>query len=160
MPTNLYGPNDNFDLNNSHVLPALIRKIYTAHIENQPETIVWGTGTPRREFLYVYDLADALVYLMNNYTNPEHINVGVGYDVSIKELAELIRDIIGYAGNLVFDSSKPDGTPQKLLNVDKLSRQGWKAQTSLEEGVKKTVTWYTSHNQQLIKQQHTTREIQ
>lgn len=142
MPTNLYGPGDNFDLNNSHVLPALMRKFIEAKAANQPSVTVWGTGTPRREFLYVDDLADAVVHLMNTYDGSEITNIGVGEDVSIKELAELIQRIVGYEGKLEFDTTKPDGTPRKLLDVSRLKNLGWVAPTDLETGIRKTVEWY------------------
>ncbi|HJS53609.1 MAG TPA: GDP-L-fucose synthase [Chitinophagaceae bacterium] len=136
MPTNLYGPNDNYDLKNSHVLPALLRKFHEAKIKNQPEVIVWGTGTPRREFLHVDDMADACVFLMKKYNEPGLINVGVGADLSIKELAEMIKEIAGYQGKIVFDPSKPDGTPRKLMDVSIISELGWKPQIKLNEGIK------------------------
>jgi len=142
MPTNLYGPNDNFDLQNAHVLPALIRKFHEAKVADQKEVVVWGTGSPRREFLYIEDLADACVFFMNNYNSSEIINIGVGKDISIRELALMVKEIVDYNGELVFDTSKPDGTPRKLLDVSKLSSLGWKAKTSLEEGIKKTYEWY------------------
>lgn len=135
MPTNLYGPNDNYDLKNSHVLPALLRKFHEAKIEDQPEVTVWGSGLPRREFLHADDMADACVFLMKNYNEEGLINIGVGEDLSIKELAELIKDIVGYKGKIVFDASKPDGTPRKLMDVSKLSSLGWKASISLKEGI-------------------------
>jgi GDP-L-fucose synthase len=135
MPTNLYGPNDNYDLNNSHVLPALIRKIHEAREKGAKEVTVWGSGTPKREFLHADDLADACVYLMKEYNEAGLVNIGVGEDISIKELAELIKDIIGFKGNLVFDTSKPDGTPRKLLDVSKLHSMGWKAKISLRQGI-------------------------
>jgi GDP-L-fucose synthase len=135
MPTNLYGPNDNYDLKNSHVLPALLRKFHEAKIADQPEVVVWGSGNPRREFLHADDMADACVYLMKNYNEPGLINIGVGEDLTIKELAELIKNIVGYKGRIVFDSSKPDGTPRKLMDVTKLSSIGWKASVSLKEGI-------------------------
>lgn len=142
MPTNLYGYNDNFDLESSHVLPALMRKIHDAKENNVPEVTVWGTGSPLREFLFVDDLADALVFLMNEYSGEEHVNVGTGTDVSIKELAQLICKVVGYKGKLVFDTSKPDGTPKKLLDVSKINSLGWEAAVSLEEGIRKTYEWY------------------
>ena len=142
MPTNLYGPGDNFNLENSHVMPALIRKFHDAKINNLPEVEVWGTGTPRREFLHVDDLADASVYLMNNYDDAEFVNVGVGEDVTIKELAETVKEIVGYKGKLEFDTSKPDGTPKKLLDVTKLNNMGWKADIRLNEGIKSTYDWF------------------
>ena len=135
MPTNLYGPNDNYDLNTSHVLPALLRKFHEAKTQNQPEVIVWGSGTPRREFLHADDMADACVFLMKNYNEEGLINIGVGEDLSIKELAEMIKEITDYKGKIVFDSSKPDGTPRKLMDVAKLSALGWKASLSLREGI-------------------------
>lgn len=142
MPTNLYGYNDNFDLETSHVLPALMRKVHEAKENNAPEVTIWGTGSVLREFLFVDDLADALVFLMNEYSGEEHVNVGTGTDVSIKELAQLICKVIGYNGKLVFDTSKPDGTPKKLLNVSKINSLGWKAATELEDGIRKTYEWY------------------
>jgi len=135
MPTNLYGPNDNYDLNTSHVLPALLRKFHEAKVEKKPELVVWGSGTPRREFLHADDMADACVFLMKNYNEPGLINIGIGVDISIKELAEMIKDIVGYNGKIVFDSSKPDGTPRKLMDVSKLSALGWKASMNLNEGI-------------------------
>ena len=135
MPTNLYGPNDNYDLKNSHVLPALLRKFHEAKINDQPEVTVWGSGTPRREFLHADDMADACVFLMKNYNEEGMINIGVGEDLSIKELAEMIKEITNYKGKIVFDSSKPDGTLRKLMDVSKLSSLGWKASISLKEGV-------------------------
>ncbi|QOR77021.1 MAG: GDP-L-fucose synthase [Thermoflavifilum sp.] len=137
MPTNLYGINDNFDLETSHVLPALLRKFHEARVRGIPEVVVWGTGKPRREFLYVDDLADACVYLMNLEEEPNLVNIGTGEDISIAELAELIRQIVGYQGNIVYDTSKPDGTPRKLLDVSLLHRLGWHHRTSLEEGIRK-----------------------
>ncbi len=136
MPTNLYGPNDNYDLTTSHVLPALIRKFHEAKENGSSEVTVWGSGTPKREFLYADDLADACVFLMQTYNEPGLVNVGVGEDVSIKELAEMVSDITGFEGNIVFDSSKPDGTPRKLMNVDKLHSFGWHHRISLQEGLK------------------------
>jgi len=142
MPTNLYGPNDNFDLETSHVLPALIRKFHEAKVNDKDEVVIWGTGKPRREFLHVDDLADALLYLMNNYSGDQFVNVGVGKDISILELAELIKDIVGFEGEIVNDLSKPDGTPRKLLDVTRLNDLGWEAQISLEEGIKDTYEWF------------------
>ena len=142
MPTNLYGPGDNFDLENSHVLPALIRKFHEAKIAQKPEVVIWGTGKPKREFLYVDDMADATVFLMENYSDEQIVNVGVGQDISIRELAETVKNIVGYDGNLVFDSSKPDGTPRKLLDVSRLSALGWQATTSLQQGIESTWRWY------------------
>ncbi len=137
MPTNLYGPNDNYDLKNSHVLPALIRKIHEAKISNAPSVVIWGTGTPMREFLHADDLADACYYLIQNYDEPEFVNVGVGEDIAIKDLAALIKKIVGYDGTIDHDLSKPDGTPRKLMDVSKLTGLGWKAKTSLEDGIRK-----------------------
>lgn len=142
MPTNLYGYQDNFDLETSHVLPALIRKIHEAKIDKRKEVEIWGTGAPLREFLFVDDLANALLFLMQHYTEEEHVNVGTGIDISIRELAQLICKIVGYSGALVFNSAKPDGTPKKLLDVTKINRLGWKAEVSLEEGIRKTYQWY------------------
>ena len=142
MPTNLYGPGDNFNLENSHVMPALIRKFHDAKINKLPEVEVWGTGTPKREFLHVDDMADASVYLMINYDGEEFVNVGVGEDVSIKELAEIVKDTVGFEGELKFDTSKPDGTPRKLLNVSKLNKAGWNAKISLKVGVESTYKWF------------------
>jgi GDP-L-fucose synthase len=138
MPTNLYGPNDNYDLNNSHVLPALLRKFHEANTNNEPQVTVWGSGNPRREFLHADDLASACVFLMRSYNEPGIINVGVGEDISIRELALMIRNIIGYNGEIVFDSSKPDGTPRKLMDVSKLSALGWNSSIHLKEGIRNT----------------------
>jgi GDP-L-fucose synthase len=146
MPTNLYGINDNFDLNKSHVLPALIRKIHEAKIANQKEVVMWGTGKPKREFLYVDDLADACLYLMQHYSDELHVNVGTGEDIEIRELAYLIKDIIGYKGNIISDLSKPDGTQRKLLDVSKLHQLGWKHQVKLEEGIRNVYEWYLNQS--------------
>jgi GDP-L-fucose synthase len=135
MPTNLYGPNDNYDLNNSHVLPALLRKFHSAKIDGHPTVTVWGSGSPLREFLHVDDLADACMFLMANYNEAELVNIGTGTDITIKDLALLIKKISGYSGKLEFDSSKPDGTPRKLMDVSKLHNLGWKHKISLEEGI-------------------------
>jgi GDP-L-fucose synthase len=148
MPTNLYGPNDNYDLNNSHVLPALLRKFHTAKIENIPSVEVWGSGTPKREFLHVDDLAEATVFLAKNYSGEELVNVGTGVDVTIRELAETIKDVVGYEGKLHFDASKPDGTPRKLMDVSKLNNLGWKHKLELREGIKKV---YANLEQELLK---------
>jgi GDP-L-fucose synthase len=147
MPTNLFGINDNFDLQTSHVLPALIRKIIDAKKSNAPAVTIWGTGTPRREFLFVDDMADACIYLMNHYHGNEFVNIGVGEDVTILEVATIIKEEVGYTGSLVFDTSKPDGTPQKLLDVSALHQLGWKAKTSLREGIRKTIAWYLENKQ-------------
>ncbi|MCK4744654.1 GDP-L-fucose synthase [Candidatus Parcubacteria bacterium] len=142
MPTNLYGPNDNFDLKNSHVLPALIKKFHEAKEKNKKEVVLWGTGSPKREFLHVDDLADACVFLMNNYNNSNIINIGTGKDISIKELAELIKKIVEFNGNIKWDTSNPDGTPRKLLNVSCLRNLGWKHKIKLKQGIKNTYEWY------------------
>lgn len=144
MPTNLYGPNDNYDLKNSHVLPALIRKFHDAKVSKSEFVEVWGSGTPLREFLHADDLADACLFLMMNYNDAEAINIGCGTDVTIRELAVLIKKTIGFEGDLKFDNSKPDGTPRKLLDVSKLEKLGWKAKTSLEDGLKLTYKDYLS----------------
>ena len=145
MPTNLYGPNDNFDLATSHVLPALIRKFHEAKVNSEPEVVVWGTGSPRREFLHVDDMADACVYLMQDFNAAdvgEFVNIGVGEDISIRELAELISGVVGFEGEIRYDTSKPDGTPQKLLDVGRMAGLGWKAKVSLREGVEGVYDWY------------------
>ncbi|MEM7064814.1 MAG: GDP-L-fucose synthase [Cyanobacteria bacterium P01_B01_bin.77] len=149
MPTNLYGLNDNFDLANSHVLPALMRKFHEAKLAQQPTVEVWGSGLPLREFLYVDDLAEGLLFLMDHYNDIDFINLGSGKEVSIKELASTLKDVIGYEGEIVFDSSKPDGTPRKLMDVSKLSDLGWQAQTSLKEGIAKTYDWFQLHYETL-----------
>lgn len=148
MPTNLYGPNDNFDLKTSHVLPALIRKFHDAKINNDPYVVVWGTGKPRREFLHVDDMADACIYLMENFNAKdigEFVNIGVGKDITITELVELIKEIVGFKGEIRYDSSKPDGTPQKLQDVTRLESLGWKAKISLRDGIRETYEWYTNN---------------
>lgn len=142
MPTNLYGPNDNFDLKNSHVLPALIRKFHEAKINNSEVVEVWGTGTPLREFLYVDDMADACVFLMENYDGEQHVNIGTGEEVSIRELAETVKEVVGFEGELVFNTDMPDGTPRKLTTVDKLHGLGWKHKVSLNEGIKLAYDWF------------------
>lgn len=141
MPTNLYGENDNFHLENSHVLPALLRKFIEAKQHNQSEVSIWGSGAPMREFLYVDDLAEACLFLMENYNEKETINIGTGEDITIKQLAETIQKMVGFEGNLVFDTSKPDGTPRKLLDVSKINNLGWKHKINLEEGITKTINW-------------------
>jgi GDP-L-fucose synthase len=145
MPTNLYGPGDNFHPTNSHVLPALIRRLHEAKEQNLPEVVIWGSGTPRREFLHVDDLASAVHFLLENYDSPDTINVGVGDDISIRELAELVARTVGYQGVLTQDTSKPDGTPRKLLDVSRLSALGWNASIPLDEGIAATYTWYLEH---------------
>lgn len=142
MPTNLYGPNDNYDLQNAHVLPALIRKFYEAKVEGKPSVEIWGTGSPKREFLHVDDLADASFFLMQNYDSPEIINVGTGEDQTIRDLALLIQECIGYKGELKFNTDKPDGTPRKLLDTSKINGLGWKAKIGLEEGVRRVCNEY------------------
>jgi GDP-L-fucose synthase len=139
MPTNLYGPNDNYDLNNSHVLPALIRKFYEAKQAGKASVEIWGTGSPKREFLHVDDLADACVFLMENYSGEQHVNVGTGEDISIKELASLVKELVGFQGELVFNTEKPDGTPRKLLDVSKLNALGWKHRIELRQGVQMVI---------------------
>ena len=141
MPTNLYGPNDNFDLETSHVLPALLRKFHDAKLSGAKEVVIWGTGLPKREFLHVDDLADACVHLMNTYTNSEIVNIGTGEDVTIKELATLIKEIVGFKGEIINDTTRPDGTMRKLLDVSKLHSMGWKHKTTLIDGLKKTYEW-------------------
>ena len=142
MPTNLYGPNDNFDLRTSHVLPALIRKVHEAKASGSPEVPIWGTGNPRREFLHVDDLADACVFLLENYDSPEIVNVGCGEDVTIRELALTVCEVVGYTGELVFDPSKPDGTPRKLLDMRKLFSLGWKPKIPLRDGISNAYEWF------------------
>ena len=142
MPTNLYGPGDNFDLQSSHVLPALMRKFHDAKIEGRNEVVVWGSGTPRREFLHVDDLADACLFLMNHYEDELHVNVGCGDDLSIRHLAETIREIVYPEAELAFDTTKPDGTPRKLLDVSKLAALGWSASIGLKDGVRSTYEWF------------------
>ena len=146
MPTNLYGPNDNFDLDSSHVLPALIRKFHEAKLSKAPFVEIWGTGSPLREFLHVDDLAEACVYLMENYDGEEHVNIGTGEETSIKALALLIKDIVGYEGEIKFDASKPDGTPRKLSDVSKLSKLGWTSKIELESGIRETYNWFVEQS--------------
>ena len=146
MPTNMYGPGDNFDLENSHVLPALIRKFDDAKSSGAASVMLWGSGTPKREFLHADDLGRACVYLLENYNDDVAINVGVGEDVSIKELAELIKETVGFSGSIEWDSSKPDGTPRKLLDVSRIKALGWKAQISLKDGIASTYEWYKSNH--------------
>jgi GDP-L-fucose synthase len=142
MPTNLYGPNDNFDLASSHVLPALIKKFHETKINNLPSVEIWGTGKPQREFLHVDDLADACLFLMNEYEGNQPINVGFGKDISIAELAVLIADVVGYSGDIVYNSAMPDGTPRKLLDITKLVALGWRPRIELEDGIRSTYQWY------------------
>jgi GDP-L-fucose synthase len=142
MPTNLYGPGDNFDLNTSHVLPALLRKVHEAKTRGDATVPVWGTGTPRREFLHVDDLAGACRFLLENYDAPDIVNVGFGSDVTIRELVELICEVVGFRGELVFDATKPDGTPRKLLDTTKLTQLGWRPRIPLREGIQQTYDWY------------------
>jgi GDP-L-fucose synthase len=146
MPTNLYGPGDNFDLQNSHVLPALIRRFHEAKVRGDESVTVWGTGTPRREFLHVDDLADAILYLLHSYDAEPIINIGWGQDVTIRELAELVLSAIGYSGRLIFDSTKPDGTPRKLLDVSRLTGLGWQPRIALKNGIERTYAWFKEHS--------------
>lgn len=150
MPTNLYGPGDNFDMKSSHVLPALVRKFHEAKRSGAKVVDIWGTGTPRREFLHVDDLADACVYLMANYDEPEIVNIGVGEDISIRDLAELIRRVVDVDVELRFDSTKPDGTPRKLLDVSRLTARGWRASIALEQGIASTYQWYCEHAEEAL----------
>jgi len=145
MPTNLYGPGDNFDLQNSHVLPALLRKFHEAKAAGDEEVVMWGTGTPRREFMHADDLGDALTFLMQQYSDEGIVNVGVGADVTIRELGEIIRNVTGYQGRIVQDLGKPDGTPRKLMNTDRLSSLGWRARIELKDGVAATYQWFLDH---------------
>lgn len=142
MPTNLYGPGSSFDLEKSHVLPALIRKFHEAKLTGNPTVTIWGSGTPRREFLYVDDMANAALFLMEHFSAPGPINVGTGEDLTVKDLARLVQRVVGYEGALVFDTSKPDGTPRKLLDVSRLRQLGWSARIGLEEGIRRTYAWY------------------
>jgi GDP-L-fucose synthase len=142
MPTNLYGPGDNFDLENSHVLPALLRKFHEARVSGSASVPVWGSGKPRREFLHVDDLADACVFLMNNYSGDDIVNIGWGKDISIGELAELMRETVGFDGEIFFDASKPDGTPRKLLDTTRLTALGWHPSIELADGIRSTYAWY------------------
>lgn len=145
MPTNLYGINDNFDLETSHVMPALIRKFHEAKINNQEEVVMWGTGKPKREFMYVDDLTDGLVHLMNNYSDEIHVNMGTGEDIEIGELANIIKEVVGYKGKIVNDLSKPDGTPRKLLDVTRLKNTGFNHKIKLKEGIEKVYEWYLNY---------------
>jgi GDP-L-fucose synthase len=149
MPTNLYGPHDNFDLQNSHVLPALLRKFHKAKVNNNESVTLWGTGSPYREFLYVDDMADACVFLMNTYDSSEIINIGSGEDLPIKELAEIVKSIVGYTGEIRWDITKPDGTPKKQLDVSKLFALGWKPQVTLKEGIKREYEWFLTEYEEI-----------
>jgi GDP-L-fucose synthase len=149
MPTNLYGPGDNFNLENAHVLPALLRKCHEAHLQQAKSMVVWGSGTPRREFLHVDDLADACLYLMRHYDEEGLLNIGWGEDVSIRELADMIARVVGFGGALSFDASRPDGTPRKLLDTTRLSALGWKPRIALDAGLRTTYEWYIRHKDQL-----------
>lgn len=151
MPTNLYGENDNFDLQSSHVLPALIRKFHEAKEQGKTSVEIWGTGTPKREFLYSDDLADACVFLMNHYNDDEIVNIGVGEDVTIRELAETIKTVVGFEGELTFDTSKPDGTPRKLVDTSKINELGWSAKVELHDGVQRVYDWYLENMKVLNK---------
>ncbi|MFP5310010.1 MAG: GDP-L-fucose synthase family protein [Actinomycetes bacterium] len=146
MPTNLYGPGDNYDLEGSHVLPAFIRKVHDAKVEGRDHVEAWGTGTPRREFLHADDLADATVFATHHYTGEQHLNVGVGEDISIRELLELVADVVGWDGEVRFDPSMPDGTPRKLLDVSRLTELGWTASTGLREGIEQAYAWFVEHH--------------
>lgn len=146
MPTNLYGPNDNYDLLNAHVLPTLIRKFHEAKTNNEPAVIVWGTGTPRREFLYADDLAEACCFLMENYDEGGLVNIGTGLDVTISELAMIIKEVVGYEGTIIYDHTKPDGTPRKLLDVSKITSLGWRCKINLKEGIEKVYGGYRNNH--------------
>lgn len=149
MPTNLYGPNDNFDLETSHVLPAMIRKFYEAALNNHADVTLWGTGSPKREFLHVDDVADSVLYAMNHKLDSHLYNVGTGKDISIKELAELIQNLTGHRGEIVWDTSKPDGTPRKLMDVSRFAEQGWEYSIGLKEGIESTIKWYSENREEL-----------
>ena len=144
MPTNLYGPFDNFDIDTSHVIPALIRKFHEAKVEGRKVVEVWGSGNVRREFLHVEDCADGILFILENYSGHSHVNLGAGADVTIKELAQIISQVVGFEGGLIYDKSKPDGTPRKLLDNQEISKLGWKSQTSLLEGLRNTYSYYKS----------------
>jgi GDP-L-fucose synthase len=145
MPTNLYGPGDNYDLEKSHVIPAMLRKMHDAMLRDEPEVVLWGTGTPRREFLHVDDLADALLFLMREYSGESHVNVGVGTDLTIRELAETVQAIVGYRGRLVFDTTRPDGTPRKLVDTQMINAMGWHPRIPLPEGLRDAYRWFVAH---------------
>lgn len=147
MPTNLYGPHDNYDLNNSHVMPAMIRKFHEAKMNCSPSIELWGTGTPLREFLYVDDMADACVFLLENYSGEEHVNIGTGKEVTIKELAQIVKETVGYQGKIIWNSAMPDGTPRKLTDVQKLHRLGWEHKVELKEGVKLAYQWFKENSE-------------
>ena len=149
MPTNLYGPGDNFHPENSHVLPALIRRFHEAKVNGLDQVVLWGTGTPKREFLHVSDLAKACIFLLENYDSPETINVGTGNDASIREVAELVAKVVGYKGEIVQDESKPDGTPRKVLDVSRINQLGWNSEISLEHGLKETYDWFVANSNKL-----------
>lgn len=149
MPANLYGPKDNFHRQNAHVIPMLIRRFHEAKLNNDAETVVWGTGKPTRDFLFSEDLAEGLVHLMNNYNELEHINIGPGYETSIKKLAETIKEVVGYQGKLTFDTTKPDGTPRRYLDTTKINNLGWQAKTSLKEGLQKSYDWFLENIDEL-----------
>ena len=145
MPTNLYGPGDNYDLEKSHVIPAMLRKMHEAKVSGADQVTLWGSGTPLREFLHVDDLADALLFLMANYSDESHVNVGVGQDLTIRELAETVRDVVGFQGELVFDRSKPDGTPRKLVDTTLINGLGWRAKRLLKQGLEEAYSWYVEN---------------
>jgi GDP-L-fucose synthase len=150
MPCNLYGPGDNFGMESSHVIPALMRKFRRAQAQRESEVVVWGTGSPRREFLHVDDMASASVFLMLHYDDPEIINVGSGQDISIRELAEIVREVVGYTGKITYDTSKPDGTPRKLLDVSRLWSLGWRPEISFHDGLGSTYRWFLEHEAELV----------
>jgi GDP-L-fucose synthase len=149
MPANLYGPNDNFHPQNAHVIPMLMRRFHQAKLDNAPETVVWGTGKPTRDFLFSEDLAEGLVFLMNNYDESEHINIGPGYETSIGELAQTLKEVVGFEGKLTFDTSKPDGTPRRYLDTTKINNLGWKSKTSLKEGLEKSYKWFLENQDKI-----------
>jgi GDP-L-fucose synthase len=149
MPTNLYGPGDNYDLASSHVVPALMRKIDEARAKGASQVEIWGSGTPKREFLYVEDMADASVFLLKHYNGSDHVNIGTGVDLTIRELAETIAGVVGYRGDFVYDRSKPDGTPRKLMDGSRLAALGWRASTSLESGLKQSYDWFVAHRREV-----------
>ena len=148
MPTNLYGPHDNYDLNSSHVMPAMIRKFHEAKINHKPSVELWGTGAPLREFLYVDDMADGCVFLLENYSGLEHVNIGTGKELTIRELAQKVKDVVGYEGEIVWNSAMPDGTPRKLADVSKLHSLGWHHKVELDEGIKLAYDWFQENVEQ------------